>query len=115
MPRLHHLTRWLWTARTVLPDVLWGLLLIAASASGFVAGLVPHVDACDDRRPLALALGLEAVLLIGAVSITVVRAARYRMSGSTLALVLGVVCVLALNGALWTWLGLGSCWQGFTF
>ncbi len=115
MPRIYTLRRWVRMAWTVLPDAVGALVVVGATAGGFVVGLVAHPDACVDRRPLFLALTGEGVLLIGAVAFLLVRGAQLRASGTTVLLMLGIVGVFFCGGALWTWLGLGLCFRGFTF
>lgn len=115
MPRMYKVVRWFWSARALVPDVAWALLVLAAGAWGFVAAFAPHTDPCDDRRPLVVALAIEAVLLVGAVALTVARGARHRMSGSTVAWVVGGVVLVAAGGVAYTWVGLGVCWRGLTF
>ncbi len=112
---MYKVARWFWWARALVPDVAWALLLVAAGAWGFVAAFAPHPDPCDDRRPLVVALVIEAVLLVGAIASTLARGARHRMSGSTVAWLVGGVVLVAAGGAVYMWVGLGVCLRGLTF
>lgn len=89
MPKVYKLSRWARMARAILPDVVGGLVVVGATAGGFIVSLLAHPDACVDRRPLFLTLTGEGVLLIGAVAFLLIRGAQLRASGTTVLLLLG--------------------------
>ena len=115
-PHLWKVRRWGLGALVLLPDLLWMALAIAASLWGFLAAeVLPRTDPCDDRSSLVLAVSVQFALLVAATALTLVRGARHRVSGSTVALLLGSMTMVAVGGLAFVWVRFGWCNRGATF
>jgi hypothetical protein len=115
--------RWNWTARSrarvlliaLLPDLAWVLVALGSVSWGLVAARVLPGDACSETHSFGIAVLVQLGLLVAAIALTLMRGAKYGMSGSTVTAIL--VPVVLLSAAMFTvaWLLLGTCWSSFTF
>ncbi|SRR5258706_5424504 len=98
--------------RTVLAETAGTLACVGAVLWGWVApSLLPRADPCVDRRTFAVAIGLQIVLLLGAITVTLVRAARLGASGGSVALLVGALLLPWAGATLYIWFATGVCWH----
>jgi len=91
-------------------DAGWLLAVCGSIGWGLVAARLLRANACDGHGSLALGMAVQALLTITALAVTVARAARHRMRGGTVALILAAVLWFSLPGFFTLWLG-ASCWH----
>jgi len=114
--------RWNWTARyraralllALLPDVAWVLVALGSVFWGLVATRVLPGDACSGGHAFGVATLVQLGLLVAAVALTLIRGAKYRMSGGTVVAILVPVILLSAAMFATAWLFLGTCWSSFS-
>ena len=97
-------------AASLWADLGWLLAVVASMGWGLLAGRLLPRNACDGHGALALGMAVQALLTVTAIGVSVARAARYRMSGGTLALIVFGILLFSVPGLFMLWLSL-VCWN----
>ncbi len=99
----------------MLPDFAWVLVTLGSVFWGLVATRVLPGDACSGAHSFGIATLVQLGLVVAAIALTLIRGAKYRVSGGTVIAILVSVVLLSAGMFATAWLFLGTCWSSFTF